>query len=230
MKNLVLIGSYGSGKTQIAINMAINWLTEYSSWKIALVDLDVVNPYFRSREVAEELEKKGIDMVLPQRDFVLSEAPALPPAISGKLREDNCKVILDVGGDTAGATVLGRYHKEILETETDVWMVVNLYRPGTSSAEEILKTASSLTSISRVNLTGIINNSNLGLETTPNLVEEGFYEIKGASEKLGIPIIMTTVEKKIFSEVKNVLKDDHKAFPLEIYLRPEWYGKGKGGF
>ncbi len=230
MKNLVLIGSYGSGKTQIAINMAINWVQEFSSWKVALVDLDVVNPYFRSRELAEKLEKKGIDMVLPQRDFILSEAPALPPAISGKLREDKCKVILDVGGDSAGATVLGRYHTEILETETDVWMVVNVYRPGTSSTEEIIKTASSLTNSSRINLTGIINNSNLGLETTPELVEDGLNEIKGASEKLGIPIIMTTVEEKIYTQVKNILKDDTKVLPLEIYLRPEWYGKGKGGF
>jgi len=78
LKNLALVGRYGSGKTQIAINIAISWVREYSSLNIALIDLDVVNPYFRSRELAHELEKLGIEMVLPQKDFILSEAPALP--------------------------------------------------------------------------------------------------------------------------------------------------------
>ncbi len=228
MKNLILIGSYGSGKTQLAINLAHDWVKNYASCEIALIDLDIVNPYFRSRELAEELGEKGIKMILPQKDFVLSEAPALPPAISGRLKDDKSKVILDVGGDPAGATVLGRYNAEFQNFGYEMWMVINIYRPDTSDSENILKTAAKLEESSRLKITGFINNTNLGLETTPDLIVEGLQVIKAASKVKDIPVVMSTVQTQIFEDAKKVLLNE-KVFPIDIYLRPEWYGKGEGG-
>jgi hypothetical protein len=221
MKNLILIGSYGSGKTQLAINFAMEWVNVYDSYKITLIDLDVVNPYFRSRELANKLEKMGINMVLPQKDFMLSEAPALSPAISGKIKDKSSKVILDVGGDPAGATVLGRFYKDFQLVENEIWMVINTYRPDTANYEQILKTAAKLEETSRLKITGFINNTNLGLETTPELVVEGLECIKKASEISNIPVIMTTVYKGLFLDTAKLLPQE-KVVPLEIFLRPDW--------
>lgn len=228
MKNLILIGSYGSGKTQLAINLAISWLKQEKLTKVSLIDLDIVNPYFRSRELATELEELGVEMILPQKDFILTEAPALPPAIAGRLKDKEYRVILDVGGDSAGAIVLGRYTNQLKATDTACWMVVNTCRPGTSTATEIQEMVATLNATSNLEITGFINNTNLGLETTPDLIIEGLKELETVADKLQIPIIMTTVENHLFADLKNMLPVDHEIFPLKIYLRPQWHDTGKG--
>ena len=225
MKNLILVGSYGSGKTQLAINIAIDWQQRYKDDTIALIDLDVVNPYFRSREMAEELEARGIIMVLPQKDFVLYEAPALPAAISTKIKDKNFRTILDVGGDLAGSKVLGRYHQEFESTDSEAWMVINTYRPGTSSCGEIIQMIEDIEVASRIKIKGLINNTNLGLETTPEVIIEGYRIIEQVSKKTQLPIVMTTVHSKYFKEVKKLLKDD-MVFTMNRYLQTPWNVEG----
>lgn len=105
---LVLVGGYGAGKTQLAISLAMKQAKEGKP--VALVDLDLINPYFRSRDIATTLEHEGVEVIRPEGDLAFAENPSLPPQIDGALRDKARQVILDVGGNETGATIVGRYH------------------------------------------------------------------------------------------------------------------------
>lgn len=201
-------GHYGSGKTNIAVNYAIKLRQSGKSCKI--VDLDIVNPYFRTKDSAKRLEDAGVETVFPQYANSNVDLPALPKEIYGAVAEKSYHVVLDIGGDDRGALALGRYAPDILkENNYEMIFVANFYRPLTKTANEALEVMREIESAGGIKFTAIVNNSNLGSETTADIVKLSFNEAKRLAELSNLPIISTTVEEKIAKNIEG-------AFPLEL--------------
>lgn len=171
MKRVTLFcGHYGSGKSNIAVNYAEKLAG--SGLKTALADIDIVNPYFRSADSKEELEKAGVQVVaLPFANSNV-DLPALPQEVYGLVQRRDIHAVLDVGGDDRGALALGRFAPYILEeNDYEMLFVVNFYRPLTGDPESAFEVLKEIETAAGMQFTGIVNNSNLGEETTKEIIE-----------------------------------------------------------
>jgi len=181
----IIIGAYGSGKSEFSIHLAKS--LNLPENKVVLADMDVVNPYFRTREVQEEFAKIGIEVIAPEGAFKHADLPMLSPSIKGAIENYEETVILDVGGDPVGCKILGRFQTEIETRGYQMLFVVNTYRPFTTNVEEILQMKEQLESSSRLKVTEFICNNNLMEYTTQEVVEEGIKILIECSEKTGLP-------------------------------------------
>ena len=208
---LVLTGNYGSGKTEIALNLA---LESAKRMKTTLVDLDIVNPYFRSGE------KAGVRTLMPTYAMTTVDIPALPAEIQSVFEVPSDRVIFDVGGDDTGAAALGRYYPSFTakRNQTKMILVINCMRPLTRQKEEILDLALRIRNRGRLKIDLLINNTNLADETTPEMVEEGEKTVLECAEMLdGIPVI--TAGKP---EVLEKSRLSTSTYPIRRYMKPEW--------
>ena len=157
---LILTGNYGSGKTELALNLA---LEAAGSFRTTLVDLDIVNPYFRSGEKAEEMRNAGIRMLMPTYAMTTVDIPALPAEIQSVFEVPTDRVIFDVGGDDTGAAALGRYYPPFLarREQTRMLFVINCMRPLTRNADEIIDLAERVMNRGRLKIDMLVNNTNL---------------------------------------------------------------------
>ena len=196
-KRLTIIsGHYGSGKTNIAVNIAKKLADEKSN--VALADLDIVNPYFRSKDSQRELEEKGIRLICSLYANSNVDIPALPQEIYSITDDKNQTVVLDIGGDDRGALVLGRLADAIKqENDYEMLMVINKFRPETKDADSAIEIMREIETASKIKFTGIINNSNLGVETDENCILSSLSYAEEIAEKTGIPVVMTTVWEDI---------------------------------
>lgn len=215
-KYRVLTGNYGSGKTEIALNMAVRQAARFQT---TMVDLDIVNPYFRSGEKAGELREKGIQVLMPTFALTTVDIPALPAEIQSVFETDADSVIFDVGGDDTGAAALGRYYPSFMKQRdnTLVLLVVNCMRPLTQNKDDILELAGRIQARGRLALDGLINNTNLGDQTQPEMVLEGESVLLACADELDIPVMT--------SGTRNVLEKCalHTApLYIERYMKPEW--------
>lgn len=193
-------GHYGSGKTNIAVNYAL-WLKSQGK-EVAVADMDIVNPYFRTKDSEEELNKEGIELISPHFANSNVDLPSLPQELYGLFQRKNRNVVLDIGGDDRGAYALGRFTPYILEeNDYDCFFVANFYRPLTRTAKEALEVMREIEIAGKVPFTGIINNSNIGEDTTKEDVEKTFAEAEKLSVLSGLPVVMVTAEKAIASEI-----------------------------
>lgn len=215
---IIICGGYGSGKSEISVNYVLKKRHEFK--KVAIVDLDIVNPYFRSREAYKLFEKEDIELIAPKGELRNSALPALPGKIYSVLKNDKVMTIVDLGGDETGAKVLARYHNDIPDYY-EMFMVVNPARPYQDSAEKIVKLAQDIELKSRKKITGIINNSNLLAETSMNYLEENFEIVKEAAEKLNLPIVFSAIPKE-FIEINGKPKIESDIFELDLQLSPSW--------
>lgn len=215
---LVFVGGYGAGKTQVSLSMALRWAREGK--QVALADLDLINPYFRSREMAGALKSEGIRVLRPAGEWALAENPSLPPHIEGALRDKTQNVILDVGGDEAGATILGRYHVYTAQDDAAVLQVVNVFRPFSTSVEEIVALQRSLEEKAHSRVSGWIHNSNLQDWTTL----EDWYQAQSIMEGLvqtsGIPLAAEAVDPNWATKVGLSWQPDW--IPIERFLSLGW--------
>lgn len=216
-KYLVLTGNYGSGKTEIALNIAFAAAKQY---KTTLVDLDIVNPYFRSGEKAEELKTAGISLLMPTFALTTVDIPALPPEIQSVFDSGSEKVIFDVGGDDTGAAALGRYYPSFMShrDETTVALVVNCMRPLTGRPEEIIDLAQRIVQRGRLKIDMIINNTNIASQTTPKMAEEGEKTVLACAEALGIGCAVSAAEERMIADCRFNLD----TIPVKRYMVPEW--------
>ena len=208
-KRLTLFaGHYGSGKTNIAVNYAL--ALEKEGKKVCIADLDIVNPYFRTADSKTVLEQAGIDLISPQFANSNVDLPALPAASYRLVQDKDTFGIMDIGGDDRGAYALGRFTPAILE-ENDYRMVFvfNGFRPLTRTAEDALEIMREIEAACGLKFTCIVNNSNLGAETTPALFLETVETAKKLSQLSGLPLWLNTAESK-------VAKDIPGAFPLYL--------------
>lgn len=202
----LLCGHYGSGKTNVAVNMALNLKKKFE--KVALADLDIVNPYFRAKDSSDILEENGIQLICSEFANSNVDFPALPQELYAITDNKSVHTVMDIGGDERGALALGRIAPAIMqENNYEMYMVINCYRPLTPDEFSVLEVLNEIENACRIKFTGIINNSNLGLETTPETVLNSLDFAKRTSLLTGLPIAATTVNYTLFENLKNKIAD-----------------------
>ncbi len=210
----IITGHYGSGKTEFSVNFALS-LREKSE-KVILVDLDIVNPYFRSNDARSLLEEQGITVIAPAYAGTNVDIPVLPPEIMRIFEEENAEIVIDVGGDDDGAIALGRYKQYFDKTDYEMYLVVNTRRPFTSTKEEIAEMNRDIEIASRLSVTGLISNSNIAGETTAEIIKIGARITKEASNLLNLPMKYVCAENDLAHEIYPEFKE--KTFILKRYL------------
>ena len=213
MKRITLFaGHYGSGKTCIAVSYAK--LIKKSGFDTSIIDLDIVNPYFRTKDSEKELTEAGINIIASEYANTNLDAPALPKEIYAAISDKNSHLVIDVGGDDRGAVALGRYAGDILEeNDYDMLFVANCYRPLTKTPEDALEIMREIEAASKMKFTGIVNNSNVGKLTTGENVKNSVGYTEKLSQLAGIPVVMTTATGSVLEEIKN---DIPNAFYIDL--------------
>ena len=197
----ILCGHYGSGKTNIAVNMAYDLRKQRDN--VAIADLDIVNPYFRSKDSEDDFKQLGIRLICSVFASSNVDLPSMPADLYSIIDDKCLSVILDIGGDDRGAYALGRLRDAILtENDYDMYMVVNHFRPLTPDAESTLEVMGEIESACGIPFTGIINNSNLARETTAQDVLDSLRYADEVSRLSGLPVVCTTVMSELFDELK----------------------------
>ena len=209
---LLLCGHYGSGKTNIAVNLAQAIKREHPT--VTLADLDIVNPYFRSKDSAAELEEAGIRLICSRYANSNVDIPALPPDLYALTDDRRMRAVIDVGGDDRGALVLGRLAPSILEeNDYEMLMVINCYRPLTRDAASTLEVMREIEYAGGIRFTALVNNSNLGVETTAEDVLASMRYAEEVAAMSGLPVVMTTADEKLQSELTDRVPN---LFPLKL--------------
>lgn len=210
-KRLTLFaGHYGSGKTNIAVNYAISLAEEGK--KVCVADLDIVNPYFRTKDSERELEEKGITLICSQYANTNVDLPAIPAESYRLVQDKSCFGVIDIGGDDRGAYALGRF-ADAIKAEGDYRMVfvLNRYRPLTSTVEDTVEIMREIEAACGIQFDCIVNNSNIGSETTADIVYESVAFAAKLSEVTGLPIWFHTAEKTVAEGISNI-----PMFPLSL--------------
>jgi RecA/RadA recombinase len=229
-KIYVFIGNFGSGKTELSLNLA----AESSKTKsTVLVDLDVINPYFRSSERKDMLKELGIKLISPMFAMTNVDLPALLPDVQSVFIDEHETVVFDVGGDPAGATALGQYKRSfdaIPEGDLHVLYVVNPRRPLSETPEMVLELLERIKARCRLNITGFVNNSNLSYETTAEDLAAGYEMMRVISPLTGIPVSFTSGKEDILNDFIKTAKEqglDEKfigmPFPIRTYMHRDWF-------
>ena len=218
----VHIGHYGSGKTELSLNLVRK--LKNAGEKVTLVDLDIVNPYFRSGEHKADLEKMGIKVIRPNFEGTNVDVPSLPAEVVSAFTDKESKVVIDVGGDPSGATALGRYHSDIEEDDYIVKCIVNTARPFTSNAQEIVEMVRSLENASRMKINMLVNNTNIARETTAEMLIESQEIVEKAADKLGIKVGQIGAIKSVIEKMPKGFYEKYKDIitPVELYMRHSW--------
>lgn len=213
---LVLVGNYGSGKTELALNLALAAAGEKST---TLVDLDIVNPYFRSGEKAQELREAGVRVLMPSFALSTVDIPALPAEIQSVFIAPSDRVIFDVGGDDTGAAALGRYAPSFRQfrADTAVALVVNAMRPLTQTAEDAAELGRRIEQRGRMRVDVVINNTNLADCSTPEMLLQGHEVACGAARLLGVDCVVDAGMPELLRQTG--LTD---GLPVARYMKPEW--------
>lgn len=214
----VFTGHFGSGKTEIAINYAINLAKEGK--KVVIVDLDIVNPYFCVRDVRKKLEEHGIRVIASSPELVNAELMVVPAEIISVFNDKSYEVVMDVGGDDSGAIALGQYNRFFKEEPYDMFFVVNTNRPFTSDNADIKEYIKAIERASRLTVTHLISNTNLSYETLEQHIIDGDKVIALLSKELNIPHAYTVCSKDFEEKMKGKLQGE--IFGIDIHMLPPW--------
>ena len=205
-------GHYGSGKTNIAVNYAFH-LKELG-YPVVIADLDIVNPYFRTKDSEDELKEQGIDLICSEFANTNLDIPSLPQTMYRVVHDKSSYAVMDIGGDDAGAVALGRFSDAISEeNDYEMLFVLNLFRPLTRTAEEAYTVLREIEYASKLKFTGIVNNSNLGELTTAEDVISTFAEAERLAEMSGLPLSFVSAEKSVCEKLAGKTA---RLFPLEL--------------
>jgi energy-coupling factor transporter ATP-binding protein EcfA2 len=203
-KRLTLFaGHYGSGKTNIAVNYAM--LLAKEGKKVCIADLDIVNPYFRTKDSERELEENGITLICSQYANTNVDLPAIPAESYRLVQDKSCFGVIDIGGDDRGAYALGRF-ADAIKAEGDYRMafVLNRFRPLTSTVSDAIEIMREIEAASGIKFNCIVNNSNIGSETTPEIFLDSVAFAEELSAKTGLPIWLHTVEKSVAESLSGI--------------------------
>lgn len=211
-------GHYGSGKTNISVNYAL-WLKKEHE-KVVIADLDIVNPYFRSKDSEKYLEERGIHLISSEYANSNVDVPAMPSEAYSIIDNKQTVAVIDVGGDDRGALAMGRYAPAILEeNDYEMLFVINKYRPLTRDCASTLAVMHEIEAAGSMKFTGIVNNSNLGDETDESTVLSSVSYADEISKASGLPIRMTTVKEELYDTLKNKVVN---CAPIKLYVRQSW--------
>ena len=210
----VLVGHYGSGKTELAVNMALRLA---QTARTMLIDLDIVNPFFRSAEVKPLLQENGVEVVYPAYALSGVDIPILPAEVERAFTTDGY-CVFDVGGDDDGAVALGRYHAQFSACPADVYFVVNPFRPRTARVGQALALMEAIEQRARVPITALAVNANLGAETTAEEIRAGRDFVSRLAEESGLPVAFEAGGEEALAPLPAVWPQ----LPIRRYLTPEW--------
>lgn len=214
----IFAGHYGSGKTNIAVNYAL--MLKENEKSVSIADLDIVNPYFRTKDSEEMLSEHGIRLICSEYANSNVDVPALPADAYAVVDNKDMYAVLDVGGDDRGALALGRYIESIKEeNDYEMLFVINKYRPLTPDADSTIEIMHEIEDACKTKFTGIVNNSNLGDETTAENVLSSLDYAKEVSEKTGLPIRFTAVKSSLYSELSDKIEN---IFNLKLFVKQTW--------
>ena len=216
---IIIVGNYGSGKTEVAINLAVN--QRRSGLEVKIADLDLVNPYFRTREARKPLSKLGIKVVVPDEKYLQADLPILSPAISGLIRRPSQLTIIDAGGNDVGATVLAALADSFGKKHVQMLQVVNPFRPFTDTVENCLKMRDEIETASKMTVNGIIGNANMIDETSLEDIYNGYDFVKALSEKSRLALHFITAPVELLPELE-VSRFSCPVLPIERQLVPPW--------
>ena len=208
----LLCGHYGSGKTNVAVNLALRARKDCE--KVAIADLDIVNPYFRSKDSSADFEAAGIRLICSEYANSNVDIPALPQDMYAITDDKSLKVFIDVGGDDRGALALGRLTPAILaENDYEMLMVINRYRPLTRDAASTLEVMAEIEYAGGIRFTGLVNNSNLGASTTAEDVLASREYAEEIARLSGLPVVMTSLRADLAPAVEGKMP---RVFPLTL--------------
>ncbi len=212
----ILCGHYGSGKTNVAVNLAFK-LREQRE-RVTVADLDIVNPYFRTKDSMKEFDERGIRLICSPYANSNVDIPALPQELYSVTDDKGQTVVLDIGGDDRGALALGRLAEQIkAEGDYAMLMVINRFRPLTPDVPSTIEVMREIESACGIPFTGLINNSNLGEETAADDVLGSTAYADEVAKATGLPLVMTTVKDTLYNELKGQINN---LFPLMLQDKP----------
>ena len=185
--------------------------------RTAIADLDIVNPYFRSRERRELLEGAGVRLIAASQALADADVPALPAELHAVLEDRSVRGVLDVGGDPSGARVLARYRPRILKEDYQLLCIVNAARPEVRTAERSAEYLRAIEAVAGLRCTGLVNNTHLCGETAPEDIREGAALAEEVSQITGIPVVCHTAERRFQDRLR-----DLPLFPMEIRMKKPW--------
>ena len=218
----IICGHYGCGKSNYSINLALDMAGK--GRKVMLVDLDLVNPYFLSSGYKEMLEENGIKVIAPLFANTNVETPALPADLN-LMFETDMDVVMDLGGDDAGAVVLGRYNPQLSNINYEMIYLVNKYRNLTATVDDTVEILKEIEAASRCKATKVLNNSHLKFETTYKTIEDSLDYAKEVAKKLELPFMGNTIPKFLLEDeaVENKVESSNETFiPVEIFVKAPW--------
>lgn len=214
----IFTGHFGSGKTETAINYSI--ASARAGKKTIIVDLDIVNPYFRSTDKKDVLNNAGIEVISPNFAGTGLDVPSLPARIYSVFQNKEYRVVFDVGGDDIGAVALGSFNPYFKQEDYRMYYVINVHRPLSGNKKDIIEMLRSIENHSRLGVTHLINNSNLSYETTFYDIIKGQPMVEEVSKECNIPIAYISGMPEVIGNLPPDLKA--KAFPINIFLHPIW--------
>lgn len=213
----IITGHYGTGKTEFAVNLALSMVQVRS--RVMLADLDIVNPYFRSREKRALLEAAGVSLITSSPACSDADVPSLPAELLTILQNRDITGILDIGGDPVGARVLARFRPKLLEEDHQLIYVLNANRPEVRAEESAIRCLRGIESTTGLTCTGIVNNTHLCGETTPAEIRKGAALAEEVSRQTGIPVLCHTAEQRFLESLSDLREP---VFPIAINMKKPW--------
>lgn len=211
----IVTGHYGTGKTEFSVNLALALAGEEE--RVSLADLDIVNPYFRGRERRSLLEEAGVRLIATSQACTDADVPSLPAELLSVLEDRTSRGVLDIGGDPSGARVLARWKPKILQEDFQVLYIVNANRPEVRTAESAIAYLRGIEAVTGLPCTGLVNNTHLCGETTPEEVLKGAALAEEVSRQTGISVICHAAEEKFAEQLQ-----DLPLFSIEIRMKKPW--------
>ncbi|MDR0914276.1 MAG: ParA family protein [Oscillospiraceae bacterium] len=215
----IICGHYGAGKTNLALNLALGLAS--SGKPVTLVDMDIINPYFRSGDYKTQLQAAGVRVIAPNFVATNVDVPSLPAEIASVFTDKTATVIIDLGGDDAGAFALGRYREQILADDYALFYVCNFFRSLTPKVQEAAELFEEINTVLQLQPTAVINNSHLQHLTTTEVLQQGYKKSVELSSLLKLPLAATAVEKQTAKKIAE--NEDPSAikniYPVEIYVK-----------
>ena len=216
---VVIVGNYGSGKTEVSINLAV--VKKLAGLDVAIADLDLVNPYFRTREAKDLLFELGINVGLPPDEYLKGDLPILSPVIDGMIRNPSQLTILDVGGSDVGSKVLAALADPLRGKSVHMLQVVNPFRPFTDTVKGCLKMRNEIENASKMTINGIIGNANLIDDTTMEDIYRGYEFVKILSEESELCLQFITVAETLLPAI-DLKRFSCPILPIRRQLVPPW--------
>ena len=213
----IITGHYGTGKTELAVNLALALAAEETP--VMLADLDIVNPYFRSRERKPLLESAGIRVICSSQACSDADVPALPAELLTILENREVRGVLDIGGDAVGARVLARFQPKIIQEDHQLICVLNANRPEVRKPDDAVSYLRSIESTTGLTCTGLVNNTHLCGETTEAEIRKGAALAAEVAERTGIPVLCHVAEERFAPDLSDLREP---VFPITIKMKKPW--------